>query len=65
MRIRVDEERCSGHGRCYTVSPEVFEADDEGYPRQRGQEITIAPPDEEAARRGADNCPESAITISD
>ena len=31
MRIEVDVELCTGHGRCYSLAPEVYEADDEGY----------------------------------
>ncbi len=31
MRISVDAEQCIGHGRCYAVSPEVYEPDDEGF----------------------------------
>src|SRR5579885_2746606 len=30
MKVVIDGERCSGHGRCYSLAPEVFEADDEG-----------------------------------
>ena len=26
MRITLDRMRCTGHGRCYTVAPEVFVA---------------------------------------
>ena len=33
MRISVDAEQCNGHGRCYTVSPEAYVPDDEGYAR--------------------------------
>ena len=31
MKIHLDNEVCSGHGRCYTLAPDVFDADDEGY----------------------------------
>ncbi len=31
MRVVIDEERCTGHGRCYATAPEVFAADDDGY----------------------------------
>ena len=33
MRIKVDAQLCSGQGRCYTVSPELFQSDDEGFVR--------------------------------
>ncbi len=62
MRVRVDSEKCTGHGRCYVLAPDVFEADDEGYcmiPRDQ-----VTPEQADAARRGALNCPEDAIEIS-
>ena len=31
MRARIDNDKCTGHGRCYTLAPEVFGEDDEGY----------------------------------
>jgi ferredoxin len=30
MRVRIDTDKCTGHGRCYTLAPEVFGEDDEG-----------------------------------
>ena len=47
MRIKVDAELCSGQGRCYTVSPELFQSDDEGFVVQRGTEFEVAAEDEE------------------
>ena len=32
MRIAIDPERCSGHGRCYSLCPELFDEDEDGYP---------------------------------
>ena len=61
MKIHLDNEVCSGHGRCYTLAPDVFDADDEGYGQVRTADV---PPElEEQARLGARNCPERAITI--
>ena len=31
MRIRLDTERCQGHGRCYALAPDLFGCDDDGY----------------------------------
>jgi ferredoxin len=64
MRIVFDREKCQGHGRCYALSPELFESDDEGYA------ILLVPgevPDDrqDDARLAADNCPEFAITIEE
>jgi ferredoxin len=64
MKVRVDEERCEGHGRCYALAPAVFEPDDLG----NGQAVgdgTVADGEEERARLAAANCPEVAITIDE
>ena len=31
MRVRVDRERCVGHGRCYVLAPDVFTDDERGH----------------------------------
>ena len=61
MRIEVDGDTCTGHGRCYTLAPEVFESDDGGYCATRG--LDVPPRLEDQARVGARNCPERAITV--
>lgn len=63
MRISVDGQECVGHGRCYTVSPEVFEPDDEGYCAREGLLEEVPAALEAAARAGAQACPAGAITI--
>ena len=63
MRVRIDENLCVGHGRCYSLEPSVFQADDDGYPVQRGLEVEIPEGAEDAARRAVANCPEGAIKI--
>ncbi|MCH7707571.1 MAG: ferredoxin [Myxococcales bacterium] len=63
MKIRVDVDVCVGHGRCYVLAPEVFEADEHGRCVLKFKDV---PPDlEEKARRGEENCPEAAICIDD
>ena len=63
MQVRLDEERCQGHGRCYVLAPVVFEPDDDG----RGTVVAVTGPPglAELARLGADNCPEEAISLID
>jgi ferredoxin len=61
VEIEVDRERCTGHGRCYALAPEVFDPDDGGYSVVRMQLIPAGL--EQAARRAAANCPEDAITV--
>lgn len=62
MQLRIDEERCTGHGRCYGLAPDLFVDDDEG----NGQVVgdgTVASDQEELARKAVANCPERAITL--
>jgi ferredoxin len=61
MKIRVDKTLCSGHARCFAVAPELYEIDEVGFSAIDEQEVP--PGMEEVARRGADACPERAITI--
>jgi len=63
MRISVNHDLCSGHGRCAAVAPEVYTLDDNGYNAMH--ETEVAPGKEEMARTGAANCPERAITLID
>ena len=63
MKLRIDYDRCSGHGRCYDLAPDLFTDDDEGYGQVRVEE-----PDDsqlESARLAVNNCPERAIILDD
>jgi ferredoxin len=63
VKVRVDAALCQGHGRCYALAPDVFEADDHGHCVVPEPEVTG---DREAkARAGAENCPEDAITLEE
>jgi ferredoxin len=62
MRTRIDSEKCQGHGRCYTLAPEVFGEDDEG----NGTVLlsgTLTAEQLSAAQLAEANCPESAVII--
>lgn len=63
MRIVLDSDRCQGHGRCYSLAPELFDADDLGHCVLLVDEVP--PGTEAAARNGVDNCPEQALTLED
>lgn len=62
MRVKIDSDRCSGHGQCYSVAPSLFEDDEAGYGHVKGDGNVSAEAeaDAEAAVRA---CPEQAITI--
>ncbi|WP_248958454.1 ferredoxin [Sphaerisporangium perillae] len=64
MNVRIESQRCHGHGRCYDLAPGLFAEDDEGY----GQVIAdgvVPPGKEQTARLTMANCPERAIDISE
>lgn len=63
MEIRFDRDACTGHGRCYTVGPEVYRSDEDGYCVDPTGSVPTGL--EGAARLGADNCPEEAIRVVD
>ena len=62
MRVVIDLDRCTGHGRCYALSPEVLTPDEVGHAALVGSGDAPAELHEQA-RRAADNCPEQAITL--
>ena len=61
VRIVLDASRCTGHGRCYSLAPELFDSDDEGH------SVVLVPdvPDdlEQQARLAVDSCPEGCISL--
>lgn len=61
MRVTIDSERCEGHGRCYSLAPELFEPDEIG----NGVVVTETVPAnmQDRARLAVHNCPEMAIAI--
>ena len=64
MQVHVSD-KCSGHGRCYTLAKDVYEDDDAGYNAAIGLTFPVRDDLAEQARLGAVNCPEGAITISE
>lgn len=62
MKINFDRSLCCGHNRCYSLAPEIWDVDDEGYAILR-IEGEIPADLEEKAQLTADNCPEFAIKI--
>ena len=64
MKIKVEEEKCQGHNRCFVVAGELFELDDYGYAHEVG-DGTVPEAMEEKARLAVKNCPEQAIFIVD
>jgi ferredoxin len=60
--ISVDADRCVGHGRCYSLAPDIFDADDVGHSLVLIEDVSGEPA--QHALVGAQNCPEEAITLT-
>lgn len=63
MRIRIDEERCEGHGRCWETAPDLIEDDDRGRGVVRDPDRPVPPELEDQARTAANVCPERAVIL--
>ena len=63
MRVHVDESKCQGHNRCYSLAPELFDVDDFGNAVVIG-DGDVSPDLEDKARLAVANCPEYAITLT-
>ena len=64
MRVSIDHDRCTGHGRCYVLAPELFTDDDEGYGQVAGDgTVDVALVD--AARKAVQSCPERAVELDE
>ena len=62
MKLAIDYERCTGHGRCYSLRPALFSDDEQGY----GQVIVPGDLSESQlvdAQRAVQACPEQAIRL--
>lgn len=67
LRLYVDWTRCDGRGLCQELVPELFVADDWGYPLSRtGDPNPAVPPRvREHAERAVRECPRLALTLTD
>lgn len=64
MKVRIDNDRCTGHQMCAIAAPAVFGSDD------YGNAVVLIEGDvpadlETATRRAEANCPEHAVIIED
>jgi ferredoxin len=65
MKVKIDAELCTGHGRCAAVAAEFYKLDDNGYNAERGNTVDVPAGLEATAKHGARHCPERAITVVD
>jgi ferredoxin len=62
MQVRVDEEKCQGHGLCRLSAPELFFArEEDGHAYVKDPNVPVG--QEDLATLAADSCPELAIEI--
>jgi ferredoxin len=60
MKVRVNLDRCVGHGMCNLACPEVFKLSDEDGRAEVADE-NVPPQFERAVRQAVQGCPEEAI----
>ena len=62
--IAIDTGKCAGHGRCYTVAPQFFEPDDEGFPVVLESDVADDVDGLDDLLAAVDNCPERAVSVT-
>jgi len=65
MKVRVDAERCQGHGVCVGTAPQLFAFDDAGEKAVVLLDRVQATPDIDGARAAEASCPELAIFVEE
>jgi ferredoxin len=65
VKLSVDADQCTGHGRCYRMAPDLLTFDDEGYVTLRGDSVEVPEGQLAAADEAAGSCPEGAISLID
>ena len=63
MKVQIDHDRCTGHGRCYVLEESLFVDDDAGYGQVIGDGTLEGDDAIAAAKRAVAACPERAISI--
>lgn len=64
MKVSIDPDKCQGHGRCFSLAPQLFDSDELGQGVVIG-DGSVSAELAEAARLAQANCPEYAIEISE
>lgn len=62
-QLEVNFAKCTGHGRCYTASPDLLTYDEEGFVSARHGALDLDEADLSSAEEAAAACPEQAMTI--
>lgn len=62
MKVKVDDEACVGCGLCVHICPEIFEME---YEHALAISPDVPSRMEDVCKQAADDCPSSAIIITD
>ncbi len=62
MRVTIDHDRCQGHGRCFSIAPDLFDSDELGSGLVVG-DGTVPEGQEPTASLAVANCPEGAVLL--
>jgi len=62
-KLIVDFDKCTGHGRCYSTSPDLLTYDEEGFVSVRHAPMDLDESQLLAAKTAMDACPEQAMRI--
>ena len=61
MKIEINASVCSGHGRCYSLVPDLLSPDEDGHGTAVAEDLS--PQQQEDAELAVENCPEQAISL--
>jgi ferredoxin len=61
LRLYIEKDVCQGHLRCYVLSPQLFDTDEQGHGFVIAPEVPTNL--EGLAQRSVRECPEGAIKI--
>ncbi len=64
MRVMIDHDRCQGHGRCFSIAPDLFDSDELGSGVVVG-DGTVPAGQESLASLAVANCPEGAVSLEE
>jgi ferredoxin len=64
MRVTIDHDRCQGHGRCFSIAPDLFDSDELGNGVVVG-DGRVPPGEEAVASLAVANCPEGAVSLEE
>jgi ferredoxin len=62
LKVRVDRDKCQGHNRCKALAPELFDLDEYGNAREKG-DGSVPAGLEDKAYLAKSNCPEFAVEV--